>query len=145
MRKGNNKEGLFATLWVEGSIINVRSSYCKGFVEELKSTIPYSHRKWLMDEKLWQIDPSFTEKLYNLLESYGYKISTIEPNVSTAMVPSNGEDPYRNLLCGLSNETIKKVYRIAIFEAHPDQGGNIKLSQQINEAWNRIKHDRDMK
>jgi hypothetical protein len=53
--------------------------------------------------------------------------------------PATLELAFVELLSGLSNETLAKVYKLAIAAAHPDAGGSHEMAVAVNRAWDAIR------
>lgn len=58
------------TLTADSGAIAVRTPYDPGFVNELKSTIPYTDRRWKGESKQWIVTPSHGATLQNLCNKY---------------------------------------------------------------------------
>jgi hypothetical protein len=132
-----------ATIWADGTWINVRTPYDKDFVAALKNRLPYGARKWDGDQKVWQVDPSYDTELMAVLETYFEEVNVIEqeqPQIVAAL--DTGADPYAALLRFASDETLKKCYRMVALDVHPDRGGSSDSMTQANMAWDAIKKER---
>lgn len=58
------------TLTVDSGAIAIKTPYDPGFVNELKSAIPYTDRRWKGENKVWIVTPSHGATLQNLCNKY---------------------------------------------------------------------------
>ncbi len=57
--------------------------------------------------------------------------------ITTAMADVSG-DIFSALCCRLSNDSLKRLYRLAALDCHPDRGGNEDAMKMVNAAWDRL-------
>jgi hypothetical protein len=131
-----------ATLWAEAGWIHIRSPYNAQYVSDIKVEIDRSYRKWNPDSKTWSVDVSMLDTLITISERY-FTVNVIEQAVPEVIV-EGGHDAYSELLSGLPNDVLKKVYRAIALECHPDKGADPKLLSAANVAWEKIKKLRNM-
>jgi hypothetical protein len=130
-----------ATLWADGGWIHVRTPYNVDFVNSLKAEIERSQRKWNPDMKIWMVDVGALDQLVEIAERY-YKVNVVEQEAPKVLV--SGDNPYSELLEGLPDDVLKKIYRLIAVECHPDRGNDGKLLSVANGAWGKIKKLRSM-
>jgi hypothetical protein len=132
-----------ATLWADGGWIHIRSPFIREYVDALKAEISSAYRRWNPLEKTWSVDVSQLELLIEISERY-FTVNVIEQAVPEVIV-EGGHDAYSELLSGLPNDVLKKVYRTIALECHPDKGADPKLLSTANVAWEKIKKLRNMR
>jgi hypothetical protein len=130
-----------ATLWADAGWIHIRSPFVREYVDALKGEIDRSYRRWNPVEKTWSVDVSQLELLIEISERF-FTVKIIEQEVP--MSAAVGGDPYSELLSGLSDDVLKKIYRLIVLECHPDRTGDGKLLSQANVAWEKIRKARSM-
>ena len=57
-------------LEISDDLLIVRSPYKKGFVEGLKNTVPREYRYFDFQDKTWELDPSYLDKVINLAQRF---------------------------------------------------------------------------
>lgn len=127
-----------ATLWVADGMINLRSSYCQEFVEDLKHAIPCDKRIWRpKPDQYWQVDPGFADVLEEILKRYRYEINYVEPQMSGTYEAACVE------LIGLATKEVLSKFRKALMQHyHPDRGGDPAKASRINELFDIIVKDK---
>jgi len=63
--------------------IAVKTPYDPGFVNELKSAIPYTDRRWKADNKVWIVTPSHGATLQNLCNKYFNELPLLPTGLNT--------------------------------------------------------------
>ena len=107
------------------------------FLDELKSTIQPSHRKWDPDTKVWHVSDMFLEELIGMLKKYFDDVVT--DLLEEPSVPDNMFMPVFEALKGLPDGTLDKVYRQLSQALHPDKGGSNELQKKLNDAYSEVK------
>lgn len=111
--------------------------YNADFVDELKSTIQPSHRRWDPVSKTWSINEIFLEELIPMLQRYYDSVETDLTAEST--VPENFFGPVFDALKNLPNGGMDKVYKSLAQACHPDHGGSDELMSKLNQAYQEAK------
>lgn len=130
-----------AFVWTDqmsGAIL-VRTPYKEGFVRDLKDKIPKSGRRWKPNERVWEIEPQFTDAVVRILRTYYTDVREHEKVYDATEGPLAGGDPYGELLRLAQPDTLKKVYRMIAHELHPDHdGGDSVKMATANKLWGEI-------
>ena len=112
------------------------------FVDELKSTIQPSHRQWNPDEKFWLINEVYLEDLIIILKRHYNEVTTdliegqSEPDDPDN--PDNSDNLFAKVFEILPDgDYADKVYYALAQAIHPDHGGNDKLVDELNKAYQR--------
>src|SRR5919109_2280678 len=63
--------------------IAVKTPYDPGFVADLKSSIPYTDRRWKQDSKTWVVTPSHGATLQNLCNKYFGEMPLLPTGLNT--------------------------------------------------------------
>lgn len=63
--------------------IAIKCPYDPGFVNELKSSIPYTDRRWKQEGKVWIVTPSHGATLQNLCNKYFGEMPLLPTGIST--------------------------------------------------------------
>lgn len=74
------------TLTSDGGGIAVKTPYDAGFVADLKSSIPYTDRRWKGESKVWIVTPSHGSTLQNLCMKYFNELPLIPDGLITKPV-----------------------------------------------------------
>lgn len=128
-----------ATLWADGGWIHIRSPFVREYVDALKLEIDRSFRKWNPTDKTWSVDVTQLDLLIEISERF-FKVNVIAQDVQE----TGGGDSYSELLSSLSDDTLKKIYKLIVLECHPDRSGDGKLLSTVNVAWAKIRKARGM-
>jgi hypothetical protein len=112
--------------------VSLEATYHAPLTLWLKSNIPTRARRWLPTDKLWLIRIDHVSRLKETLSTMGYEVVDrreyhSDPSTFVAMLEA----------CPL--ELREKVYRALVLTLHPDQGGDLRLIQDLNIAWNQLK------
>src|SRR5690349_3356729 len=74
------------TLTADNGGIAIKAPYDPGFVNELKSAIPYTDRRWKGESKQWIVTPSHGATLQNLCNKYFGEMPLLPMGLSTKPV-----------------------------------------------------------
>mgnify|MGYP001572623597 CR=1 FL=1 len=117
--------------------LKVVTPYQKDFVEDLKTIIQPSHRKWDPIERVWHVNELFLEELAGLLKMYFDEVSTDLGQPSQP--PDNMFIQVFSALKGMPNNNLDGVYRALAIAVHPDHGGSDDLMTKLNQAYQEAK------
>src|SRR5512138_2765177 len=70
------------TLTIDSGAIAVKAPYDPAFVADLKSSIPYTDRRWKGETKQWVVTPAHGTTLQNLCMKYFNELPLL-PNINT--------------------------------------------------------------
>ncbi len=124
-----------AKVWInkDRGVLTVRTPYTQEFVADIKAEIPKDCRRWDPNGKVWEFDPSWTNKILELLrESYD---DVVELDFSDAFLSDTAEDLFNML----TKEDIKDIYRLLSKRYHPDVGGKPEVMTKINTFFQRYR------
>lgn len=119
----------------------LRFDYDQGFIEALKASIPFNHRKWDPDSKLWWVDDAhFSTALrlaHRFFDDVRDRTGDPEPKAESTSALAN---PYSvlYLLPTAPTPVVKAVYRCLAKMCHPDAGGDAERMKLINRAYEAI-------
>jgi len=130
--KGPTKAAIVRSSLGQGWV-DVVSPYDRDYVEELKSSIQPSHRKWDPQSQVWHVNELYLEELVALLKKHFDEVTT--NLLSEEPVPSNLFRPVFEALKDLPNGNLDKVYKQLAVAVHPDHGGSDELMKKLNEAY----------
>lgn len=137
----------------EDGSVTIRTPYSEAFKDDLKASIPFRHRTWQPEEKLWWVDWHFAKDAEALCKDWFEDVKVIlyrrddEPPRSGA---GNGAglgkpvEPWAslNLLPTAPPEQVESSYRTLMKLNHPDAGGDTLTAQKINAAYAALKGKR---
>ena len=109
--------------------VQMLTPYNKEFVEVFKITIPYPHRKWDPEKKIWLVAETMLEQPVELMKVYFDDIST---NLLTEEPSSN---IWETVFASIPNDYIDVVYRALCQAVHPDHGGTEEQMKMLNSAY----------
>ena len=109
------------SLTPDGGGIAVRTPYDPGFVNELKSAIPYTDRRWKQDSKTWIVTPAHGATLQNLCNKYFGELPLLPTGIA-------------------SKPTIKQqILDVRYIGATKDRGGDERSAYgYYKDGWNVI-------
>ena len=115
--------------------VDVISPFNSRYIEDLKTVIQPSHRKWDPDQRVWHVNEIFLEELVGLLKMHFDEVVTdlTEPPTDNMFVPLFAA------LQGMPDGTMDKVYRTLSQALHPDHGGSTELMSKLNNAYDEVK------
>ena len=116
--------------------IDIVTPYNKEFVETIKTDIEWSKRKWNPDSKRWSVDETYLEELVGMLKLY---FDEIETDLLTTESDSNLFKQVFDILKGMPNGNMDKVYHALAQALHPDHGGSNEQMTLLNQAYQEIR------
>lgn len=124
--------------------IDIRTPYHAGFVESLKTMIPWDCRRWNGDTKLWHVDSIFANQAIDIVRQYYDHVEVNQYHHQSSPPPPNfttSTDPFRVLFLipTAPGPVITAAYRALARMHHPDNGGETKTMQTINAAYDKLK------
>lgn len=123
-----------ATLWVAEGAVNLRMTFCREVVDELKARVPSENRKWHPQPyQYWQIDPSFGDVVVEILQRYKYNINYIEQKGQ-----ATADTACTELIAMANDEELAKFKRMLLKRYHPDHGGDAAKASRVNELFELI-------
>ena len=117
--------------------VDLTTPYNEDFVRDLKDSIQSSHRKWEPIGKVWQVNQIYLDKVVPLLKKYFDEVTT--DLLQEEPVSSNLFRPVFDVLKGLPNGNLDRIYRSLAMACHPDQGGSEELMTKLNSAYDEVK------
>ena len=116
--------------------VNVVTPWSQKFVDDIKTSIQPSHRKWNPDAKFWEVQEMHMELLITILQKH---FDEVETDLKTdTQVPDNLFKPVFEALKQLPNGQLNKVYLSLAKACHPDAGGNNELMSKVNQAYQEV-------
>jgi intergrase/recombinase len=111
--------------------VDVVSPYKKDYVEDLKTVIQPSHRKWDPVKLVWHVNEMFLEELVGLLKMHFDEVIT-----DLAEEEKTVDNIFKPVFEALKNDkdSCDKVYRALAFALHPDHGGTTEQMTKLNQA-----------
>jgi hypothetical protein len=140
--EARNPEKQIAKLYVQGTWIVCKTPYNPDFVHALKFNIDRGSRKWDAEEKVWKVDVSEMDLLEEICNKHYAEVLFIEVEQPVA---TSGPSPYHDLIVGLPDDALKRVFRLCALSMHPDQGGTNDGMNKVNDAWHLIEKERGLK
>ena len=134
-----------ATVWIDPQTRRIAiktSGYDSFFNNTLKGLLqPPATRGFDFTRKIWLVDQCHMEKLQKIFADCQYEV--VDGTLPQEVAPTNGHSPYHSLLCDLSLEVLRKVYRVIALECHPDRNPLRRdecheLMTKVNEAWAKV-------
>jgi len=107
-------------------------------VEDFKTYIDSSSRKWNPDTKFWEVKETCLGTLITILKKY-FGDNITQNLTAEEASPSNLFRPVFEALKQLPNGQLDKVYRQLSMAVHPDVGGSNELMTKLNEAYQEVK------
>jgi len=118
--------------------VNVSMPYDPKCIEDIKSWIESSGRRWNPDTKFWEVKEIYLEQLITILKKHFG--DNIIQNLTTEDTSSkNLFVPVFEALKVLPNGKMDQVYRSLAKACHPDVGGTDALMKLLNEAYQKVK------
>lgn len=113
----------------------LRTSFNRAFVDEIKFTCKI--RRFDPESKCWLVDESELETAKKIVRTHFGEFEFTDKAIEAPAAP--GRDSCQTFLELIGLETAYKAYREASKKHHPDLGGSLEKSQELNRAWNDIK------
>jgi hypothetical protein len=142
--EARNPEKQIARLYVQGPWIVCKTPYNPDFVTALKFHIDRGSRKWDSVEKVWKVDVDQMDLLETICNKHYKEVLFIEVE-QTTVVATGAASPYHDMIIGLPDDALKRVYRLCVLSLHPDQGGTNESINKVMDAWHLIEKERGLK
>jgi len=122
---------IFITLVHELNVVEIKSPYDVGFLDDLKRQIPKHMRKWDSERKIWVVSNMY------YLSSIKEVCSKYFSNVIVKEIwpVERFGDSFDELMLLLTKENKKSVYKALALIVHPDRGGSTRAMQLVNEIF----------
>ena len=117
--------------------LNVSTPYDPKCVEDIKSYIESSGRRWNPDTKFWEVKEIHLGTLITILKKYFGE--NITQNLTAPESDTNAFKAVFNILKDMPNGNMNKVYAALANAIHPDHGGSDEQMKLLNEAYEEIK------
>jgi hypothetical protein len=126
----------------------ISSFYDDAWLTELKREIPYFARTWEKTRRLWLIDTRYVTVAIEVTKRH---FRVVELNARREQQQSHSEHArtatgaarHGRLLPSAPHELIHSTYRCLAKLYHPDHDGDVDKMQQLNRAYETLKHDTD--
>ena len=115
--------------------VDVVSPYNADYIEDLKTVIQPSHRKWDPNQKVWRVSEIYLEELVGLLKMHFDEVTT---NLTEPEQPAV-DNIFKPVFSALKGDDMDKVYRALAFALHPDRGGSAEQMSKLNQAYQEVK------
>jgi len=112
--------------------VDVVSPYNADYIEDLKTVIQPSHRKWDPNQKVWRVSEIYLEELVGLLKMHFDEVTTNLTEADTAAIDVNIFNEVFNII---PKEYRDKTYFALCQALHPDHGGNEEQMKLLNKAY----------
>lgn len=121
-----------------------RTPYDAEFINELKDSIPFPHRRWNPAERVWIIDTLFEHELLDLCDRF---FDDVRSNRDQPKNQHTGATVYASLFLtpDAPMPVVEAAYRALAKLWHPDISDDARASEQmkqINMSYQRIKQER---
>jgi len=113
----------------EKGFIIMLTPYNKAFVEKFKLQIPYPHRKWNPEKKVWLVAETMLEQTVELMKNYFDDIST------NLLTEETNNDVWKTVLDIIPIDYLDKIYMALANALHPDHGGSNEQMSKLNQAY----------
>lgn len=128
--------------WLPSGKVELRFTFNRTVVDQLKWTVPASARSWDPIEKVWTVDGAWAPSVIRVLEeAFGDDCVEIvdqrEPVIFRSTIDPDLATLY--LLPAAPPELIPVCYRTLAKVMHPDAGGDADAMRRLNSAFDRLK------
>jgi hypothetical protein len=118
------------------SFIELHFSYNPAALAALRNCTPATARTWDPDDKLWSVSEPYVDRVLRALQPHVGPIETADlrrPNLKPG-VPGKANWAHA-LYDALPDHLKQPAFRALTKVLHPDIGGDLKLAQQLNDAF----------
>ena len=105
-------------------------------VEDIKTYIDPSSRKWNPDTKYWEIKETCLGTLISILKKH---FDEVTQNLTAEGTSSNAFQVVFEILKSMPNGNLDRVYGALAQAVHPDHGGSNEQMKLLNEAYQEVK------
>lgn len=99
-------------------------------------------RRWDPQRRLWTVPTYSAREVEDLFQDLGYRVEwTTQPPWWTPP-PAPGRvagDPFQELFVLVPGRLHSRVYHALAMALHPDKGGDTRLMQRLNAAYDRVR------
>jgi len=110
--------------------IKVISPFDQRYVDELKTMIQPTHRRWDATEKVWHVHTLFLDTVVMLTKKFFDEVTT-----DLIDSPTDDGNLFRQVFETIPKDYIDKVYFALSQACHPDHGGTNEMMSQLNQAY----------
>ena len=138
---------LKCALRAEGGTVIFKGPYNPEWIQDIKTEINSSSRKFNPETKEWNFGIEVLEDVHTISQRHYDEVTVIAPDVKEIEVPmlvSSSDDPYALVLRSAPDAILKKCMTLVQASLHPDQGGDVTLSARVNAAVSDIKKERGL-
>jgi hypothetical protein len=129
----------------------LKTPFKANFVADLKDEIPASARAWRPEEKTWWIGRDWVREAIDLCRAHYGEVEILDEREAKRSAPPPPEPPQPSgpyatlhLLPTAPMPIVEVVYRKLAAMYHPDLGGDLRIMQQINAAFDSIRKLRNV-
>lgn len=126
-----------ASVWLEDGELKILMPYNAAAVREFKRRFGSGWRWYNRKTHVWSLIATKQEELESFLRQYCSHVVFVGGLEPAIEIPAYAEE-LAQIIRELPPDLCKKIYRLLIFETHPDRGGNPDLARRINEAFKKI-------
>lgn len=131
----------------EDGSVTIQTPYNQAFIDDLKASIPFRHRSWRPDEKLWSVDAIYAKNAEDLCKDWyedvhvAYFERQRQQSQNSTGTPSRPVEPWAtlHLLPTAPKPLVRAVYLELMKIHHPDKGGDTAITQKINAAFDELR------
>ncbi len=124
------------TIWVESGELRFRMPYDEIAIADFKDSFCADWRRYL-GKGVWALvitqQARFEQFCRRHFGSVVY-LGELPPAVEIETYASE----LAEIVHELPGDLVKKVYKLLIFETHPDRGGDADLARRVNEAFRKL-------
>ena len=117
--------------------MNVSMPYEPRCIEDLKSYLEPSGRRWNPDTKFWEVKEIYLETLITILKKH------FGDNVTQDLTTAEETNAFKAvfiILKDMPNGNLDRVYSALAQAVHPDHGGSTEQMKLLNDAYQEVKH-----
>jgi hypothetical protein len=120
-----------ATVWVEDGELKLRFPYDAHIIDQLKERFCAAWRWYDKKRRIWSITLGQRAAAESFCrEHFGKVVFLGELPMTTEEQPKLAA-----LLDSLSPDLVAKVYKLLLFETHPDRGGDADTFRKVQDAY----------
>jgi len=125
-----------AALWIADGTVKLRMpEFDEAAVADIKASFCAEWRQYDRTTQVWSF----------LITQYERVKACVERHFAVALVGEvpgvqleDGSRELAQLIPDLPADVVRKVYRLLMFEIHPDRGGDPELARRVNDAWAKL-------
>ena len=124
------------TLWVEDGELRFRMPYDEIAIEDFKDAFCADWRRYL-GKGVWSLVITQQARFEEFCRRHFGKIVYLGELPPATEVETYAAE-LAEIIRELPGDLVKKVYRLLIFETHPDRGGDRELAIRVNDAFAKL-------